>query len=84
MSAKGKVSIAWQIVFAIVSPANLWAFYRIKKLRLYALYVTIPSVIISSIVIAGINYELNNPQRGFDEDGDKYPRTCSSTTHDSN
>ena len=73
MSAKGKVSIAWQIIFAIISPANLWVFYRIKKLRFYALYVIIPSVIISSICIVGLNYELNNPQRGFDEDGNRYP-----------
>lgn len=46
MPAKGKVSIRWQIVFAIISPVNLWAFYRIKKLRKYILYVIIPSAIL--------------------------------------
>ena len=73
MSAKGKVSIGWQIVFAIISPINLWAFYRIKKLRLFALYVLVPSVIVSSIVVAGVFYEMNNPQKGFDDDGNRYP-----------
>ena len=73
MPAKGKVSIGWQIVFAIISPINLWAFYRIKKLGLYALYVIVPSAVISSIVIAGVFYEMGNPQKGFDEDGNRYP-----------
>jgi len=75
MPAKGKVSIRWQIVFAIISPVNLWAFYRIRKLRLYALYVIVPSVIISSIVVAGVFYEMNNPQKGFDGDGNRYPES---------
>ena len=73
MPAKGKVKIGWQIVFAIISPVNLWAFYRIKKLRLYALYVIVPSVIVSSIVVAGVFYEMNNPETGFDDDGNRYP-----------
>ncbi len=46
MPAKGKVSIGWQIVFAIISPVNLWAFYRIKKLRKYVLYILIPSALL--------------------------------------
>jgi len=75
MPAKGKVSVGWQIVFAIISPVNLWAFYRIKKLRLYALYVIVPSIIVSSIVIAGEFYEMNNPQKGFDDDGNRYPES---------
>ena len=73
MPAKGKVGIGWQIVFAIISPVNLWAFYRIRKLRLYALYVIAPSIIVSSIVVAGGFYEMNNPQKGFDDDGNRYP-----------
>ncbi len=73
MPAKGKVSVGWQIVFAIMSPVNLWAFYRIKKLRSYALYVIVPSAVISSIVIAGVFYEMANPERGFDDDGNRYP-----------
>ncbi len=47
MPAKGNVSIKWQIIFAIMSPVNLWAFYRIKKLRKYILYVLIPSAIMA-------------------------------------
>lgn len=73
MPAKGRISIGWQIVFAIISPANLWAFYRIRKLRLYALYVIVPSVIVSSIVVVGGFYEMNNSQKGFDDDGNRYP-----------
>lgn len=73
MSAKGKVSIGWQIVFAIMSLINLWAFYLIRKLRLYALYVIVPSVIVSSIVVAGMFYEMSNPETSFDDDGNKYP-----------
>ena len=47
--------------------------YRIKKLRLFVLYVIIPSVVMTSIAFAGTNYELNNPQRGFDEEGNRFP-----------
>ena len=46
MPAKGRVSIPWQIVFTVISPINIWAFYRIKKLRRYVLYVIIPSALI--------------------------------------
>lgn len=74
MPAKGKVSIGWQIVFAIISPVNLWAFYRIKKLRLFLLFVIAPSIVVSSIVVAGVLYEMENPtNHGFDEDGNRYP-----------
>ena len=70
MPAKGKVSIGWQIVFAIISPVNLWAFYRIKKLRLFVLYVIVPSIVVSSIVAAGMLYEMDNPEIPKNE---KYP-----------
>ena len=74
MPANGKVSIGWQIVFAIISPINLWAFYRIKKLRLFLLFVITPSIIISSIIVAGVIYEMENPTNsGFDEEGNRYP-----------
>ena len=73
MPAQGRVSIGWQIVFAIISPVNLWAFYRIKKLRLFVLYVIVPSMIISAIVVAGVLYEMGNPEKGFDDDGNRYP-----------
>ena len=73
MPAKGKVSVGWQVVFAIISPVNLWAFYRIRKLRLFALYVIVPSIVVSSVVIVGVFSEMNNPQKGFDDDGKRYP-----------
>lgn len=73
MLAKGKVSIGWQVIFAIISPVNLWAFYRIKKLRLFVLYVIAPSIIVSSIVVTGVFYEMNNHERGFGDDGNRHP-----------
>lgn len=47
MPANHKVSVAWQIVFTFVPIANFWAFYRIKWLRRYLLYVIVPSIIVS-------------------------------------
>jgi len=35
--------------------------------------VIVPSIIVSSIVIVGGFYEMNNPQKGFDDDGNRYP-----------
>ena len=46
MVAKSQVSVAWQIVFSLISPLNIWAFYRIKKLRKFVLYVLAPSIIV--------------------------------------
>ena len=47
MPANHKVSVGWQIVFTFIAILNLWAFYRIRKLRKYLLYVFVPSVIIA-------------------------------------
>lgn len=47
MPANHKVSVAWQIVALFVPIANFWAFYRIRKLRKYLLYVFVPSVVTS-------------------------------------
>ena len=52
MPANHKVSVAWQIVATFVIIANFWAFYRIRKLRKYLLYVYVPSIIISMAVAA--------------------------------
>ena len=56
MPANHKVSVAWQIVFTFLPILNLWAFYRIRKLRKYGLYVVVPSLILS---IALISYYFN-------------------------
>jgi hypothetical protein len=47
MPANHKVSVAWQIVFTFLPVVNFWAFYRIRKLRKYLLYVFVPSTILS-------------------------------------
>lgn len=49
MPADHKVSVAWQIVALFIPIANFWAFYRIKRLRKYVLYVMLPSVILSIV-----------------------------------
>jgi hypothetical protein len=41
--ADHKVSVGWQIVATFIIIANFWAFYRIRKLRKYLLYVGLPS-----------------------------------------
>ena len=48
MVAKNKVNVKWQIVFALISPLNIWAFYRIKKLTKSALYIFVPSFAIQT------------------------------------
>jgi hypothetical protein len=67
--ANHKVSVAWQIVFTFISIVNLWAFYRIRKLRKYLLYVFVPSLVISSILVGG--YFVNN-MPGFHPSPDHY------------
>jgi hypothetical protein len=51
MPAKGPVRIVWQIVFIFIPFVNLWAFYRIKKLRKFLLMVFIPEGVISLAII---------------------------------
>ena len=46
MPAKGPVSIIWQIIFTFIPILDLWAFYRIKKLRRFFLYVIVPGIAI--------------------------------------
>lgn len=52
MPANNKVSVAWQIVFTFLPIVNFWAFYRIRKLRRYLLYVILPSIVVSSIYLS--------------------------------
>jgi di/tricarboxylate transporter len=41
----------WQIIFVVFVPIlDLWAFYRIKKLRKYLLYVYLPQIIIGGVI----------------------------------
>ena len=65
MPAKGPVKIVWQIVFTLIPVLNIWAFYRIKKLRKYILIILIPVTVISMIVIAPqVISEMENIQEG--------------------
>lgn len=76
MPADKKVSVAWQIVFTFIPIADLWAFYRIRKLRRYLLYVIVPAIVISIIVsifaalvtVSQINeFDFIDPETAFDE-----------------
>ncbi|AIF84434.1 hypothetical protein NTE_02382 [Candidatus Nitrososphaera evergladensis SR1] len=51
MPATSKVSIGWQIVFTFVPILNLWAFYRVRKLTKFVLYVIIPAL--AALIIIG-------------------------------
>lgn len=52
MPENHKVSVAWQIVATFVPIVNFWAFYRIRKLRKYLLYVFVPSIALSIALVA--------------------------------
>lgn len=54
MPAKGPVRIVWQIIFIFIPVLNLWAFYRIKKLRKFFLIIWIPEIVITLVIIAPI------------------------------
>ena len=53
--------------FTFLPIVNFWAFYRIRKLRKYVLYVIVPSIAISIILYA---YFLYNPVPRFTPWGD--------------
>jgi hypothetical protein len=55
MPANHKVSVPWQIVFTFLPVVNFWAFYRIRKLRKYMLYVFVPSIALSIIILAYVS-----------------------------
>lgn len=55
MPASSKVSVAWQIVFTFLPIVNFWAFYRIRKLRKYVLYVIVPEIVVSIVILAIVN-----------------------------
>jgi hypothetical protein len=48
--------VAWQIAALFVPIANFWAFYRIRKLRKYLLYVGVPSYLFAGALIY-LSYE---------------------------
>ena len=74
MPAKGPVSVLWQIIFVVFIPIlDLWAFYRIKKLKKYLLYVYVPQIIIGGIIaglILSMAFEGNGLEKleNFSED----------------
>ena len=50
MPAKGKVNVNLQSILALIPIADLFASYRVKKLRLYLLIVWIPVIAIGNLV----------------------------------
>ena len=66
MPATGPVRIIWQIIFTFIPIVDLWAFYRIKKLRRYFLYVVIPAFAVMITLGVGISIaSLDSPM--FDD-----------------
>jgi hypothetical protein len=61
MPTNQEVSVAWQIVFTFIPIVNLWAFYRIRKLRMYVLYVVIPAIVVSVIITTIYAYIIFEP-----------------------
>ena len=62
------VSILWQIFFAVFVPiADIWAFYRIKKLRKAILYIALPSLALALMVMGPVlsvmNEAIDNPEK---------------------
>jgi len=51
------VSIPWQILFTFISFLDLWAFYRIKRLRKALLFVYLPSFFLT--ILFGYLYFAN-------------------------
>ena len=54
MPANGPVKIIWQIIFTFIPILDLWAFYRIKKLQKYFLYVILPGIAIMIVFVAAV------------------------------
>ena len=69
MPAKGPVNILWQIIFTFIPILDLYAFYRIKKLRKYFLFVVIPLLVITlGITFSFVLAELQSPGFSFDDE----------------
>jgi hypothetical protein len=67
MPANHKVSVAWQVIFTFLPVVNFWAFYRVRKLRKYLLYIVIPLLVFSAIQAS---YDVIYPPRPFTQWGD--------------
>lgn len=52
MPADHKVRVGWQIVFTFLPVVNFWAFYRIRRLRRYVLFIIVPQIAISAIIFS--------------------------------
>jgi hypothetical protein len=50
--------VPWQIVLTFIPIVNLWAFYRIRKLRKYLLYVIVPSIVLSFVSALVASYSI--------------------------
>ena len=49
---ENKVDLRWQIIFIFIPILGFWAFYRIKKLRRFLLYVGVPALVIEIILVS--------------------------------
>lgn len=69
MPATKPVSFVWQVVFSFIPILNVWAFYRIRKLRKYILFVILPQIAILAEIGAATSRKLilavTNPVLGL-------------------
>ena len=72
MPPNTQVNIKWQILFSLISPLNIWAFYRIKKLQKFLLYVLVPSMIVGGSLF-GIGYYEITIIEPLEDYNNKYP-----------
>ncbi len=48
--AKDRVSLKWQALFSVIGLLDIWAFYRIQKLRRAMLLVVVPGIMVWFVV----------------------------------
>ena len=71
MPAENKVSILWQIIFVLFVPVvGIWAFYRIKKLQKFILFVVLPSITLMSFLLMPIAFLTLDGQNNLESEYD--------------
>src|SRR2546426_1504844 len=66
--ATGGVRISSQVFFVTLPPMNFWAFYRIRKLTKYVIYVIMPEIALTTALLS--YYFASRPQfSSFGDDG---------------
>ena len=74
MPAEHRVSILWQIIFVLFVPVvGIWAFYRIKKLQKFILFVVLPSIVLMLLILVPITFLTMDEQNDTTSEYDVVP-----------